>query len=125
MEAVCRSRAGCAVVKTQGQEEQSGEEAGCGPKEVRIFTRTTGAKDTAETVSQECNQDEVFQMIEANGEFQKMIMEGSVAEVEERIRNYLAAFQNWVGWDEELMEEFGERIRGVVEEKRREETRSR
>ena len=59
-------------------------------------------------------------MIEAHGEFQKMIMEGSVVEEEERIRNYLAAFQDWLGWDEELMEEFGERVRGVVEEKRRE-----
>ena len=76
-------------------------------------------------MSQECNQDEVFHMIEANGEFKEMIMEGSVAEVEERIRNSLAAFQSWLGWDEELMEVFGERIRGVVEEKRREETRSR
>ena len=35
----------------------------------------------------ESNQDEVFQMTEASEEFQKMIMEGSDSEVEERIRN--------------------------------------
>ena len=67
----------------------------------------------------ECNQDEVFRMTEANEEFQKMIMEGSDSEVEERIQYYLTTFQEWMRWEEERMEEFEERIRRMVEERRR------
>ena len=58
---------------------------------------------------------------------QKMVMEGSVTEVEERIRNCLKAFQKRLEWDDERMEKFGERIRGMVEreEKRKGPTRGR
>ena len=106
--------------KHKDKKSKAEKKQAAGPKKSEFLQGPQGPKDTAETVSHECNQDEVFQMIEANGEFQKMIMEGSVVEVEERIRNYLAEFQDWLGWDEELMEEFGERVRGVVVEKRRE-----
>ena len=68
----------------------------------------------------ECNQDEVFRMTEPSENFQKMVMEGSVIEVVERIRNYLTAVQKSMGWDEERMDDLGERIRGTVEEQRRE-----
>ena len=57
-------------------------------------------------------------MTEASEEFQKIIMEGSGSEVEERIQNYLTTFQKWMGWEEERMEEFGVRTRRMVEEKR-------
>ena len=67
----------------------------------------------------ECNQDEVFQMTEASEEFEKLIMEESDSGEEERVRNYLTAFLKWLGWDEERMEEFGERIKRMVEKKRR------
>ena len=47
-------------------------------------------------------------------------MEGSHSDVEERIRNYLTTFQKSMGWDEERMEDFGERRREMVEEKSKE-----
>ena len=43
--------------------------------------------------------------------------------MEEQIRFCLAEFQKLLGWSEEQMEEFEDRIRRTVEEKRRAEKR--
>ena len=121
MEALCRSRATCAVVEnTKTRRAKRRRSRLRAQRSQNFYKDRRGRRIQQRQWINECNQDEAFQMIEANGEFQKMIMEGSVVEVEESFRNYLAEYQDWLGWDEELMEEFGERVRGVVVEKRRE-----
>ena len=64
-------------------------------------------------------EDDVIRQTEANEDFQKIVTERYVIEVDERIRNDLVAFEKLLGWDEERMENFEEGNRGMVKKKKR------